>query len=318
MVSNHPVSFWRVSLSAIFMFSIAGCCLMDATESYRVIERTERSVSMATDAPALLPDVVYGDVRIAFAHFAFSQSPWSRQVLENGVRLLIRGVRAISREEALTYGSLSVPGGDVRSLILRTGDGGRSWREVLIPEALSTTSEVFFNDGRIGWAVVLRTPGGIESATMYQTHDRGVSWRLVGPLPNFGQGSFQTVGLRFVDINHGEVWAESVEYIDGAPDLDHYCLCRTTDGGMTWVWTTMCCDAASMNFDWVSPTISTASDGSQWKCEHADSAFASEWHVCRRGPYQSKWQTAAVIPQRYVLDDRLLKAAAIPPGVNED
>jgi hypothetical protein len=273
----------QILLSAILVAMLTfGCSSMLPFPSIVNHNHTNDSDASYVAGPALLPARQYGHVWITFAQFAMERSPLSDQTSNSSIRLWIGGVRGISRDKALLYGSLSVGAGDIRCLILLTADGGRSWREVMVPEELSTTSELFFLGDGIGWAVVLRTPEGIESANLYQTYNHGRNWQLVGPLPNHGQGSFQTLGLRFADLNHGEIWAETIDYVDGGHEREQFCLCTTNDGGITWTWTSMCCEADKAEFKWLFYGISTANDGTQWRraASPIDSQY-SQWIVYR-------------------------------------
>lgn len=255
----------------------------------------------------LLSKRSYGNVTIEFSKFPMDQSAWAHQILTDDIHFRVHAVYGISREEVLLCGGLAV-GGYFRSILLRSGDGGRSWKEVATPIELGYASEIFFTNGGIGWALMKRSPEGIESVYIFRTLDYGKRWEYIGHAPNHGQGSYNTLGLRFVDANHGEVWAETARLVDNAHDIEEYCLCRTTDGGLTWRCTEMCCPRKKFDYSWISPDVSTAIDGTQWRYKRCPGDCNSQWlRIERRTAGHSKWETVATIPRKYKYDKGHLK-----------
>jgi hypothetical protein len=260
------------------------------------------------DEVILLPARTYGSASIEFSSFPMAQSPWVDQILTDEIGLELSGIHGINEKAVLIYGGFAV-GGFFRSLVLRSDDGGKSFREVMVPEELSYTSEIFFSAGGIGWAVVKRCPEGIESANLYQTQNSGSDWHKAGALPNHGQGSYDTLGLRFSDVNHGEIWAENLRIDEKGTEHIEFCLCRTTDGGQTWQWTDMCCQEDDFDFNWIKPDISTASNGTQWRKTLSKGDGDPQWiGLQRRRPGEIKWETVALIPRKFKYDNGHLKA----------
>lgn len=69
---------------------------------------------------------------------------------------------------------------DEREWILRTRDGGRSWRALDGPCSPFTTIEVTLASATRGWVVCSFQPGaGQQPKDVWSTRDAGVTWRLV-------------------------------------------------------------------------------------------------------------------------------------------
>lgn len=279
---------------------VTGCA---ASETVMPPDNLDRTAGAATawDARDLLPAQVYGTATIAFARFPLAKMARADEIFEQGVDLRVYGVHAISRQEALIFGALGTSSGIVRSVLLRTKDSGRSWREVLAPEELAYMQEIFFTGTDIGWAVVVRNCEAIEGVTLCRTIDRGKHWRMIGHLPNHGQGAYSTLGLRFADINQGEVWMETTELDAKGEESMVFCRCYTKDGGLSWHYTDMCVEYEKFNCDWIQDWLTTATDGTQWRVfNFHELQDPPEVSIERRGAGQLEWERLAVIPKKYL------------------
>lgn len=256
----------------------------------------------------LLPERSYGNVTIKFLQFPMEKSPWFRQILSEGVKLHILGIYSLSQKNVLIYGGFE-SGGFFRSVLLRSSDGGHSWREAAVPIELGYVSEIFFIDGGMGWALVKRVPEGIENVYLYQTLNSGKTWQFIGQAPNQGGGSYNTLGLRFVDPNYGEIWMERVRRVDNANDIEEFCLCRTTDGGLSWQMTEMCIPRSQFNYNWISPEVSTLTDGTQWRYrENRTDENHRVILIQRKTGNQSDWETVSFLPLNYVYKQGVLRS----------
>jgi photosystem II stability/assembly factor-like uncharacterized protein len=109
-----------------------------------------------------------------------------------------------------------------RSVILRTADGGATWKECRIEgdPVTATITKFFFVDERNGWAV-----GGLaeidEADVLLTTADGGATWKQV---PTGIQQVF--TGLFFTDTTNG--------WLVGKGKKDEHQVLATTDGGDTW------------------------------------------------------------------------------------
>jgi photosystem II stability/assembly factor-like uncharacterized protein len=260
--------------------------------------------------PLRLSVIRLGDVRVELARWPLEASPWIGQVRRHGVELQIRGIRALGRNTAYLFGALAVPGGPVRSLLLKTRDGGRLWTEAKPPADLSVTTElVLAPDGRC-WAMDVSWMEGAGPATLHRSDDSGRNWEAVAPFPYPGQGHWATVGLRMDEHGTGSVWSERS---DGA-----FCRFATRNRGRTWEKTRACCERDLCDFSWVNPTAVTSPAGTQWSLQIPGDGAAGHCriHVRRRHGQETEWRTAASLPCRLRwVEGRL--ASAEPEAVTE-
>jgi photosystem II stability/assembly factor-like uncharacterized protein len=180
-------------------------------------------------------------------------------------------ILALDQDTAFLYGGLSVPAGTLRSLLLRTEDGGAHWQEVMEPVRGSSIEMMTFLDQGEGWALVLWVVEGAGPITLYHTTDDGLTWEELGEVPKWQWYGFPT-RMTFTDSLHGQI---VVIYDAGMPDTNRAAFLTTTDGGLTWEETN------SIGQDSADPdafatavapysgrsflTESTAPDGSVWQ-----------------------------------------------------
>lgn len=127
---------------------------------------------------------------------------------------------------------------DGRFTILRTADGGRTWKPVPaanIPEALpgdgafaaSGTCLTVYGD-RHAWFGT----GGSARARVYRSADQGLTWAVAETPIMAGNASSGVFSLAFADAEHGV--AVGGDYRLERESGDN--LAVTSDGGMTWTF----------------------------------------------------------------------------------
>lgn len=124
-----------------------------------------------------------------------------------------RGLSAVDRNTAWVSGS--------QGTVLRTADGGRTWRDVSPPGA----AELQFRDIEAfdaRRAVVLAIGEG-EASRVYRTEDGGATW--TEPFRNTDARAFYDC-MTFFDRRHGLAMSDPV---DGK-----FRILSTSDGGRTW------------------------------------------------------------------------------------
>ncbi|MFC7303542.1 WD40/YVTN/BNR-like repeat-containing protein [Streptomyces monticola] len=135
------------------------------------------------------------------------------QLKPSGTTARFRGLAAVSRSVAWVAGS--------KGTVLRTSDGGRSWRDVSPPGAGALEfRDVEAFDGRR--AVVLAIGEG-EASRVFTTEDGGASW--TESFRNPDPKAFYDC-MTFFDRRHGLAMSDPV---DGK-----YRILSTADGGRSW------------------------------------------------------------------------------------
>jgi photosystem II stability/assembly factor-like uncharacterized protein len=133
--------------------------------------------------------------------------------IEEDLGLVHRG-RFVSRTDGWVIGD--------RARVLRTSDGGKTFREQTLPAGSDTwVNSVFSTDGTTAW-IVASPDGGI-----YYTNNRGENW-LRQEIPN---PDSRVLSVHFIDTNEG--WAVGWEPRPGIPNSRPLVL-HTPDGGASW------------------------------------------------------------------------------------
>ncbi|MFJ9339772.1 oxidoreductase [Streptomyces sp. NPDC101733] len=136
-------------------------------------------------------------------------------VKETGTTSRFRGLAAVSRTAAWLAGS----GGT----ILRTGDGGRTWRDVSPPGAVAEKLELRDIEAFDARRAVALSIGEGEASRILRTEDGGASWTETFRNPD--PRAFYDC-LTFFDARHGLAVSDPV---DGK-----FRLLSTDDGGRSW------------------------------------------------------------------------------------
>lgn len=156
------------------------------------------------------------------------QTAWSRNIPRDALSPTGFSVRLLDHQHGYAWFGLQRPGD---SLLLLTGDGGRTWQQMPAPAPGLDVDGATFLDARHGWVVGRRCDGDACTYTVYHTVDGGGSWR---PQLTVTSGMRRNGGaFSFVDADHGWLLLGS----EGARCGMHGCrglLYRTADGGQTW------------------------------------------------------------------------------------
>jgi photosystem II stability/assembly factor-like uncharacterized protein len=147
------------------------------------------------------------------ASIAIAPQPYRWEPQNSGVTARLRGVSAVSERVAWASGA----GGTV----LRTADGGSSWRKLTVPDAEALDFRDV--DAISATTAYLLSIGPGPASRIYKTTDAGATWTL--QFTNQEPKGFLDA-MAFWDERRGLVMGDS---IDGRFDI-----LRTADGGRTW------------------------------------------------------------------------------------
>ncbi|MEU5483002.1 WD40/YVTN/BNR-like repeat-containing protein [Streptomyces mirabilis] len=170
--------------------------------------RTSRAVTVGLCAAAFAAALTAAPAQ---AHEAGKAAHWALK--DSGSEVRFRGLSAVSRDTAWVAGA--------KGTVLRTTDGGASWRNVSPPGAADLEfRDIEAFDARR--AVVLAIGEG-EASRVFRTDDGGATWTEA--FRNTDAKAFYDC-LTFFDRRHGLAMSDPV---DG-----RFRILSTSDGGRSW------------------------------------------------------------------------------------
>ncbi len=162
----------------------------------------------------------------------------SKEAREYGVYLDTNGLCGIDKDVAYLYGSLFIAPGTFRSLLMKTADGGKSWREVMSPVFGSEVTNVAFSDPRHGWALAMWAIEGPGNPVLFGSRDEGKTWRQlaeIGLSPGHSVTDGFPVSMTFQSAQKGEI---EIAYEDESTTSDETRqpieTLASDDGGRSW------------------------------------------------------------------------------------
>lgn len=151
---------------------------------------------------------------------------------DDTARLKINAIYAIDKNTIFLGGFLDFAkkGDALRSVLLRSVDGGRSWKEVMQTLRVHSVTHVVFLENGEGWILVqgVSPAGEAFSPLIWHTTNYGETWQIKGN--SFKYGTYQS--LRFTDSNNGEM--RIVCETNLCKDNGYFSIITTKDSGTTW------------------------------------------------------------------------------------
>jgi hypothetical protein len=154
---------------------------------------------------------------------------WIEHDLGDGCIDLNLEVHALDAERAFLHGSLDAPWGTIRTVLLRTQDGGATWCEALPPVVGSAVTDLAFAGDGSAWVLALWQVEGPGTVLLYGSEDSGETWERRSEVP---KRKFYGTPMRLDLSTHGRGTVELL-YDTGSED-DGVELLGTRDGGRTW------------------------------------------------------------------------------------
>lgn len=274
----------RIMLIGVFTVCLLGLALISAKEPSPDRGSKERQ--------ELLPTLQNSLPRVTFRKIIEKEAlEWASmiQAEEMGLKLLSGDYKIypLDKETVFFFGELRTPMASIRSFLLRSGDGGRNWRDTMSPVYGSEVRNMDFIDARSGWALTLWTTEGAGEVRLYGSVDGGRSWRKVAVIPKRDHAGMP-VALRFLDRYQGEIEMLYEHEI---------AVLGTKNGGRTWIETrTISLDEYEKRETSDSTQeILQAKDGSQWRLQENDGRV----QVLRRIGSKDPWKELCAIPMSY-------------------
>jgi photosystem II stability/assembly factor-like uncharacterized protein len=183
-------------------------------------EVSEAGAELPTEAPEPTQELLGGGI----VHF------------EPGQQFIVTHIQMINQNLGWGIGGLE----GASEHVLRTGDGGSTWRDVTPPEPAPSETETgksavaYFLDSQVGWVTYYRsslepTPGRLR---VWSTQDGGDNWTASQPVElEFLGTTDYPPALGFEDAESG--WLLAANGPSGMHRYPVYLL-RTVDGGRNW------------------------------------------------------------------------------------
>lgn len=144
-------------------------------------------------------------------------------------------VTAPSPHDVIAGGWLDRTDGGVEALLVRTRDGGRTWRRLGVetwPVTGAIVQDVHFNDRLRGWAAGVRATESGPRPFVARTEDGGGRWRESEiPEPRAAVVSH----VRDLDFSNDDIGIVELVYADSETGQLVGNRYRTQDGGRTWL-----------------------------------------------------------------------------------
>jgi hypothetical protein len=280
---------WRTitrTITGVFIAIFIGAApILSKEQSPGNFSNERRAIPHATQDPA--PQLYFRKIENKEALEWASDHEAER----NGVELFSGGYKLypLDKKTAFFFGELRTPAVAIRSFLLRSSDGGKTWRDVMSPVYGSEVSDVFFLDRRSGWALTLWTTEGPGDVNLFGSKDGGMTWRKISDVPKRDHTG-QPVAMKFADVKNGEI---EMLY------ENEIAVLRTKDGGRTWAEShTISLDEYEKRERETDPSnqgVVQGKDGSQWRLMEKDERV----RVLRRMQANETWKELSAIPMSY-------------------
>lgn len=145
---------------------------------------------------------------------------WSSRDM-SGVTGMILDIRFVDEQTGFIAGATSSEEPKAHARILKTSDGGKTWRAVFeSPRAVDNNWKLAFPSAKVGYATIMSydAPAGDARGYVAKTEDGGETWQ-----PHVVTKDVEWIpyGINFISETHGWVGGSTGGY-------------ETTDGGKTW------------------------------------------------------------------------------------
>lgn len=256
----------------LLAFSLVGCA----------------SVPSPTAIPSPAPLIQFRD------DYDKSRLQWmEKEARDFGLTLSV-SLYPLRKDAAFLFGSFRTAAGSLRSVILRSNDGGQHWAEVAPPLPGNAVLWVTFLEDGGGWALLLWTVEDPGSVTLYHSTDYGQNWERLSDVPKWQYYGYP-LSLTFFDAKHGQI---EMHYWSGSPTTDRVAVLTTEDGGQSWEETSsLTLEAYETREKIPAPTELVGHDGSLWRLDGQKES--PQLTVSRRLPSEDSWTVMSILPAHF-------------------
>ncbi len=164
---------------------------------------------------------------------AETETPWPTVAAQPAAAAQLPSGSALQLDE-IHMVSLTDGWGISGALLLKTFDGGRTWREVT-PESGGTNSvSGAFLDALNAWIVFSSSNQVNTPLAIYHTSDGGLTWTVNQGAPIYPNASGDVTWAEFAALDARNVWVMVRAVALGAGTHYNHELFHTTDGGQNW------------------------------------------------------------------------------------
>jgi photosystem II stability/assembly factor-like uncharacterized protein len=145
---------------------------------------------------------------------------WTSQSLNNNCKMLF-DIKMFDKNTGLACAATDEDISKSNALILKTNDGGKTWKKVYQSNrSFETTWKVSFPTEKIGYVTIqsYNPDPNVKQQRVAKTIDGGETWTEINLVEDSGAREF---GIGFIDENHGFVGTLNSGF-------------ETKDGGQTW------------------------------------------------------------------------------------
>ena len=213
--------------------------------------------------------------------------------------LWLTRIYGLSPETALVLGAYQVEMKTLKTVLLRTVDDGRSWRDVSPTVRDGTLFGVDFVDAKVGLAYGQSATGDPGAPFFLRTDDGGATWTLVGALQTAGSPAVYEFDLE--NAEHGVIKL-LFHAVGISPERPHRIETHEThDGGKAWLRTssnTVSDSEAGQIGERMDDETTHLHNGFGWQLSEADGdAWTYGYWVSRSADAGATWQRVARFPR---------------------
>lgn len=179
-----------------------------------------------------------------------------------------------------------------RSFLLRSDDGGLSWKEVLRPFYGNCAGDLTFVGDRLAWVIVEWSIEGPDDPKLFHSTDGGQNWRKITTLPKRHHMD-SPIRIEFFDAKRGILEMSEMNE-KGEYDVG---VLRTDNGGRAWRRVKKISQAEydKKNGNEAEPKFYTARDGSQWQVVSLHDCTG----ILRRNSEKEEWRAISRLSVKY-------------------